>query len=323
MHDLPHAAAAIPEVEVTIETVDSSSFFLEEDTHDAAAADAIPSTAPSKAVRDSALLSGRAPLPPTADILKPRPVQPSNSALSSSTAQGGRGSPPFGYDAGSWCSVASLIAAPRSWSQSFRKPVPLAAAALGNAICVCDDGSVSIVPFESFATGTVEHIVEATKELPSPFSSRDDVVTNSAMMYASSARQLLLTTTASTMHLLSVGSDCTDIIGRHVTEGLITCLSVPSGGLGARLHQHVFVGSSSGSAGLLELIDVDASTARPILSLNRGLVTQPMAGSTGGVSAVSSLPSNPFLVAAGLTDGMPDEIAAVASQASLQKKKFQ
>jgi hypothetical protein len=55
---------------------------------------------------------------------------------------------------------------------------------------------------------------------------------------------------------------------------------------------------------MIELIDIDASTARPILSLNRGLVTQPLLGSSGGVSALASLASNPFLVAAGLTDGI-------------------
>jgi WD40 repeat protein len=194
----------------------------------------------------------------------------------------------------------------------MKKPVQLAAAALGNAVCVCDDGSVSIVPFEALTNGTVEHQVQASKQMPPPFSSREDIVSHAAMLYSSPSRQLMLTSTSSTMHLLSVGGDSTEIIGRHTTSGSITCLSVPSAGLGARLHQHVFVGSGNGSAGTIELIDIDASTARPILSLNRSLVTEPLVGSAVGVSALAALPSNPFLVAAGLTDGTSRRCARLA-----------
>jgi WD40 repeat protein len=139
--------------------------------------------------------------------------------------------------------------------------------------------------------------------MPALFSSGDGIVSHASMLYSSASRQLLMSSTASTMHLLSLSGDSSEIVGRHSTNGSITCLSVPSGGRAARLHQHVFVGSSNGSAGMIELIDIDASAARPILSLNRGLVTQPLSGSVGGVSALASLPSNPFLLAAGLTDG--------------------
>ena len=65
----------------------------------------------------------------------------------------------------------------------------------------------------------------------------------------------------------------------------------------------MFVGSNSGNAGTIELIDIDASTSRPVVSLNRALVAQPLMGSGGGLCALAALPSNPFLVAAGLTDG--------------------
>jgi hypothetical protein len=193
----------------------------------------------------------------------------------------------------------------------MKKPVPLVAAASGNAICVCDDGSVSVVPFEALASGTVEHQAQASKQMHTPFSNHDDIVSHAAMMCSSSSRQLMLTSTASTMHLLSIGGDSTEIIGRHSTNGAITCLCVPSAGLGARLHQHVFIGSSSDNAGMIEMIDIDASTARPILSLNRGLVAQPLMGSAVGVSALASLPSNPFLLAAGLTDGASQFVAYV------------
>ena len=301
MYDRPLAAA--PEPEVPIEVVDSSSFFFEEDaaaaSAAAAAAAASAAPAPAKAARDSALLSGRAPLPPTEQLLKPRPGASSQDHSSAT----GRASPSVGYDVGSWCSVASLTAAPRPWSHAMKKPVPLVALSSGSAMCLCDDGSVTSVPLDAFASGTVEHPAQPAKQVLPPFSSRDDIVSHAAMLYSSASRQLLLTATASTVHLLAVGGDCPGIVGRHSTNGPITCLSVPSGGLGARLHQHVFVGSNNGSAGLIELIDIDATSARPVLSLNRGLVAQPLMGGTGGVSALASLPSNPFLVAAGLNDG--------------------
>ncbi len=284
--------------------MDSSSFFPPEDpaadsSRDASAAANTAAAAP-KAARDSALLSGRPPIPPTELLLKPRS---SASSAIPSAAPAGRTSPPAGYDVGSWCSVASLAAAPRPWAHPMKKPVPLAAIAAGNAFCVCDDGSISVVPFESFVRGEVEHVAQASKQMPALFNSGDGIVSHASMLYSSASRQLLMSSTASTMHLLSLSGDSSEIVGRHSTNGSITCLSVPSGGRAARLHQHVFVGSSNGSAGMIELIDIDASTARPILSLNRGLVTQPLSGSAGGVSALASLPSNPFLLAAGLTDG--------------------
>jgi hypothetical protein len=301
MYDRPLAPSPQPEVEVPIETVDSSSFFCgEESIADITARDESAAPAPAKAARDSALLSGRAPLPPSEQLLKPR-SDASSTGLSA--AQTGRKSPSAALDVGSWCSIASLSAAPRPWSNAMKKPVPLAAIASGNALCLCDDGSISFIPFEEFASGEVEHAAQASKHLPALFNSREDTLSHAALMYSSASRQLLVSSTASAMHLLSVGGDGSELVGRHVTNGSITCLSVPSAGLGARLHQHVFVGSSNGSAGTIELIDIDASAARPILSLNRGLVTQPLMGSSGGVSALASLPSNPFLVAAGLTDG--------------------
>jgi hypothetical protein len=301
MHDSPLAVAPEPEVEVPIETLDSSSFFCHETTAtDAATSASSGVSAVAKPARDPALLSGRAPLPPTEHMLKPRHDSSSANAAAAST---GRTSPSLGYDVGSWCSLSSLVAAPRPWSHAMKKPVPLVAAASGNAICVCDDGSVSVVPFEALASGSVEHQAQASKQMHTPFSNRDDIVSHAAMLCCSSSRQLMLTSTASTMHLLSISGDSTEIIARHSTNGAITCLCVPSAGLGARLHQHMFVGSSSDTAGMIEMIDIDASTARPILSLNRGLVAQPLMGSAVGVSALASLPSNPFLVAAGLTDG--------------------
>jgi hypothetical protein len=300
MYDRPLAPSPEPEVEVPIETVDSASFFRPEEATADSARDSNAAAAPVKAARDAALLSGRAPLPPTEQLLKPRSQATSKDLAAAET---GRKSPSVGYDVGSWCSVASLSAAPRPWSHTMKKPVPLAAVASGNALCVCDDGSVNVIPFDAFTSGEVEHLAQATKQMPPLFNSREDVVSHAAMLYSSASRQLLISSTASTMHLLSVGDDSSEMVGRHSTTGSITCLSVPSAGLGSRLHQHVFVGSSNGSAGTIELIDIDASTARPILSLNRGLVTQPLMGSAGGVSALASLPSNPFLVAAGLTDG--------------------